>query len=199
LTARSADGRTAALGAGLLAAAAGLALWAHAGHVLPGERWLTARLFGHALTDTTSGTVHWVVNCGSGPVALATVAALTYFARRRGRAAFALPMSLLAPGIAALAKHALGVTPFYRSLRGSDLANMPSGHMAYATATFAVAAALAGRRDLAFLAALVPLAMAPCLVLVGAHAPNDVLAGAALGGGVAALALAATGSGARRG
>lgn len=116
-----------------------------------------------------------IVRLADAGIVLVTVAALAIssYARGGGRAAL-LPVAASAVVvITTVAKHLPG-----------RATTVPSGHAAYAMAVGGYGAWLllrAGRPWSAACVLVLALAMAPALVIAGAHRPVDVIAGAALG------------------
>ena len=180
----------------LLALPFALWLWEIRIGALPGERSIVERFFYRAYTDHTVGRFAEAVQLlGSEPVAALTVAgAMALVAATRGwRLALVVPAAASAALVARGLKAVLEPTPiFLRYAPESAAGGLPSGHAAYAAATFGTLAVLAWRaerRGVAVLALVPVVAMGPAMLVRGAHVPSDLLAGLSFGAGWALLVL----------
>jgi undecaprenyl-diphosphatase len=119
--------------------------------------------------------VRAVVALGKPSIALVTVGLFAAAAARWLNVRFAT--LVLAASSVVLASAAIKAIP--------PTSSFPSGHAAYATAAFGIAACLSIRARAPALVPtallVVPLAMGPALVIKGAHWPLDVVGGYALG------------------
>jgi len=135
---------------------------------------------------------------GGQRTAVTVLAALYLLWRRRWRWALALALAMIGSAL---------ITPAFKTLfhvarpsalySGAEAYSFPSGHatsaaVLYLTLAWMASRALAPRwRPLAWLlAAIAILVTAVSRVYVGAHWPSDVVAGMALGGALASLAIA---------
>jgi undecaprenyl-diphosphatase len=127
-------------------------------------------------------------------VAAATVVAfMAVVAENLGRRwALLVPAAAAVVVLNATLKQVFGPTPLWQGMRHLGL-NFPSGHVAYVTAVFGVAAWTAwrcGQRAIAASCVALIVLMGIDRVIARAHLPSDVLAGYLVGGAWLCLVLA---------
>jgi len=164
-----------------------------------------ARWAARHASPTSSSVLRTLTHLGSSAfvISLLVVVGLVEFRRLPNRA---IPLFLFLVEAGQLLLHSLikllvgRARPGYDQLVGASGLSFPSGHATNAAATFAALALLLGRRRspttrvaLVAVAAALTALVASTRVLLGVHWVTDVLAGAALGWGWAALCSVAFG------
>lgn len=165
-----------------------LLLWVEVLGPFPGDRGLvTAAMHHHRHRGEVWDLVEIFELLGTPLIAgLTTVALAVVYGRRQGRKSAAIIIAAAgAPALTTILKAAIGPTPPWTELKHTDVANFPSGHVAYAVALFGAAAWLADgsrNRDVRIIFVLLAAAMGPARLALGAHLLSDVLAGICVGG-----------------